>query len=311
MGTNRTNWLGVELRHFAALAAVQRHGSFRAAASNLGYVQSAVSQQIARLEQLVGSRLVERTRGAGNVTLTPAGEVLLAHAEAILSELQAARADLAALVGGGSAALRVGVFHSAATRLMPNILRELARRAPDLRVIPRESATDTALFALVEEGALDVAFGDLPLEPGPFEWCELMSDPCVMLVEAGSELDVDRAREPSLARIAGMPLIKQPGWRMSARIETELRATGTEPRFVLASDTDAAVQPLVAAGIGSAIVRGLAVDRPQPGTATLELRALPPARVALFWHERRHANAALRVFREVACDVCDHFAANR
>ena len=95
-------WLGIELRHLAALEAVAREGSFRRAATSLGYVQSAISQQIAALERAVGQRLVERSRGGVRVELTEAGELVLQHADAILARLKAAQADVAALAAGQS-----------------------------------------------------------------------------------------------------------------------------------------------------------------------------------------------------------------
>ena len=90
-------WLGVELRHLAALQAVAEEGSFGRAATRLGYTQSAVSQQIATLERLVGVRLVERPGGPRPVSITEAGTVLLRHADGIVARLRAAQADLAAL----------------------------------------------------------------------------------------------------------------------------------------------------------------------------------------------------------------------
>ena len=88
------HWLGVELRHLAALEAVDAEGSFGRAAIKLGYTQSAISQQIATLERIVGERLVERPGGPRPVALTEAGRMLLRHAKAIMARLQAAQADL-------------------------------------------------------------------------------------------------------------------------------------------------------------------------------------------------------------------------
>src|ERR1051325_2054596 len=89
-------WLGVELRHFLALEAVARERSFAKAAAALGYTQSAVSQQIATLERLVGQKLVERPGGPKPVSLTEAGRLLLTHAEAIAARVAAAPAGVPA-----------------------------------------------------------------------------------------------------------------------------------------------------------------------------------------------------------------------
>src|SRR4029079_1518765 len=107
---------GVEIRHLAALAAVAEEGSFRRAATRLGYVQSAISEQIATLERIVGQQLVVRSRGAGAVELTDAGDVLLAHANAILARVKAAEADLGALADGSARSLRLGLLPSAGGR---------------------------------------------------------------------------------------------------------------------------------------------------------------------------------------------------
>src|SRR3954470_20827277 len=115
-------WLGVELRHLAALQAIAEEGSFGRAAKRLGYTQSAVSQQLATLERIVGEKLVERPGGPRPVALTEAGRLLLRHAEAIVARLQAAQADLQALRSGESGVLRVGTFQSVGARLLPEIM---------------------------------------------------------------------------------------------------------------------------------------------------------------------------------------------
>lgn len=90
-------WSGVELRHLVALRAVAQEGSFRRAALRLGYVQSAISHQIAALESLTGKRLIDRSRGTRPIALTTAGVILLAHADAVIDRVRVAQAELAAL----------------------------------------------------------------------------------------------------------------------------------------------------------------------------------------------------------------------
>jgi DNA-binding transcriptional LysR family regulator len=296
---------GIEIRHLAALEAVAEEGSFRRAATRLGYVQSAISEQIASLERLVGQRLVDRSRGTGPVELTEAGEVLLTHARAIVARVKAAEADVAALADGGAGSLRIGIYQSVATRILPRALRRYAREWPQVTVLPREAPTDAGLFGLVEGGELELTFADLPLPDGPFDYVELLRDPYVLVVPAGSPLA--RAGRPAgLDDVAELPLIGHWTCRVLPRVEAELRGLGVEPNFVFRSDITATVQAMVGAGVGSAIVPRLTVDAADPSTALVDLddqMPVQPRVIALAWHRDRYRSPAALGFVEAAKEV--------
>src|SRR5581483_11072710 len=215
-------WLGVEVRHLAALQAVAQEGTFRGAAARLGYTQSAISQQIATLERLVGTRLIERPGGPRAVFLTDAGRLLLRHAEAIVARLQAAEADLTTLLEGGAGSLRVGTFQSAGARILPELVRRFREAWPRVDVLLTESASDPELLACVERGELDLAFAMPPLPDGPFAMVELMRDPWVLLVPADSEL-ASRQESPSLREVAQLPLIGSRRCRSRHRAHPDAR----------------------------------------------------------------------------------------
>src|ERR671923_3081057 len=141
-------WLGLDLRHLVALKAIADEGSFGKAAEKLGYTQSAVSQQIATLERIVGLRLVERPGGPRPISLTEPGRILLRHAEAIQARLLAAKADMAALEAGDVGRLRVGTFQSVGTRVLPTLLRRFSEERPLVDVVLRESSDESELLDL-------------------------------------------------------------------------------------------------------------------------------------------------------------------
>jgi DNA-binding transcriptional LysR family regulator len=301
---SRDCWLGIEFRHLVAVSTVAEEGSFRRAAERLGYVQSAISQQVAYLESRVGTRLLDRSRGSARVTLTTAGEVFLEHAGEIMVRFQAASAELSALSNGASGSLRVGVFDRVASRLMPTILTRLQSRLPGVRIAATETATDGALFELVERGSLDLAFADLPLEAGPFESLELFSDPLTLVVGASCPLgEVDQLRR--LEDLGELPLIGSRGCRSLPRIESHLRSRGIQVEFAYHAETLSAVHSLVAAGIGAAILPRMATPEGDPQTRAISLdELLPPRRTALYWHRDRPPTAAMIGFREVAQGLC-------
>src|SRR5215213_10576994 len=100
----------------------------------------------------------------------------LAALEAVATE-----ADLIALADGAAGSLRVGIYQSVGTRILPRALRRYAREWPQVTVLPREAPTDAGLFELVESGELELTFADLPLPDGPFDYVELLRDPYVLL----------------------------------------------------------------------------------------------------------------------------------
>jgi DNA-binding transcriptional LysR family regulator len=299
-------WIGIELRHLVALEAVAREGSFGRAATSLGYTQSAVSQQIAALERIVGARLVERPGGPRPVSLTEAGELLLRHAEAIVARLAAAQADLTALADGAAGVLRVGIYQSVGARVLPELMRRFSAAWPLVEIQLTESADDSDLLAAVERGELDLTFADLPLTEGPFESVELLRDPYVLLLPPSSPL-ADRAEPPSLRELAKLDLIGHRSWRSLRRVEAAMR----DPlRFVFRSDQNGTVQGLVAAGVGAALLPRLAVEPADDGVVRIDLDGrVPPRLIALVWHRDRYRSPAARAFVETALEVCAEIGA--
>jgi DNA-binding transcriptional LysR family regulator len=295
-------WLGVEFRHLAALAAIAEEGSFRAAADRLGYVQSAVSQQIAALERALGARLIDRSRGSQPVALTEAGRVLLGHFEEILAKLGAAWADVEALDAGRAGLVRVATTPSVEARIVPSVLPRLARDTL-IRVSVTPCDDEAACAALVD-GRVDAAFVSTPLGDGPLVGHRLIEDRLVLLVPADAP-PARRGTAPSLAEIGAIALI---GRRGSADAEVafrELEARGIEPRIVYESDDDATIHALVGSGIGAAIVPAMSVDWDDEAVAALPIEELPAPRIlTLVWHADRLLTPTLEKFCDETIAAC-------
>jgi molybdate transport repressor ModE-like protein len=295
-------WLGVELRHLAALDAVETEGSFGRAAAKLGYTQSAVSQQIATLERIVGEKLVERPGGPRPIALTEAGELLLRHARAIVSRLQAAQSDLAALSAGEAGSLRVGIFQSVGAKILPEVMRRYARAWPNVDVELRESHSDSVLADLVERGELDLSFVQLPLDNPSLETMLVLQDDYVLVTSADSGFAAGRT--PSLREIAEQPLIGYRNCRATEIVVDQIRATGREPHFVFRTDENGVVQGLAGAGIGVAILPRLAVD---PNDESVRITALGPRlprrQVGIARHQDRYHSPAAKAFVATALEV--------
>jgi DNA-binding transcriptional LysR family regulator len=303
----RDRWLGIELRHFAALDAIAAERSFRGAAERLGYVQSAISRQIAQLEELTGSRLIERARGPKPVYLTESGEVLLGHAYEILASIDSAKSELAATDARSAEEVRIGLFPGAPTRIVAAALPAFGKQYPGVRVSASETVSDAPLFDLLRKGQVDIAVAHLPADPGAFAACELLRVPWVLVVPAGAAI-ASSATTPTLAQIARLPLIGFKSQRLEPWIEPRMR-TEVEPQIVFRCDAAHTAQALIGAGLGAALIPRLAVQEGDPRTTVIELGdLLQSVSIGLVWSRHRTLPTGIVQFRELARQVCSDFA---
>ena len=271
------SWLGVELRHLAALEAVAREGTFGRAAVSLGYTQSAISQQIQTLERLVGERLLERPGGPRAVSLTEAGALLLRHAESIIARLHAAQADMAALSQGQSGALRIGTFQSVGAKVLPGRDASLPRRLASRRARADASRRPTTTCSGSSSAASSSSRSRCcRRSKGRSSPQEILRDPYVLLVPADHELGgLERA---SIADLGDLTLIGNRACRSTALAEGELVQRGVTVDVAFRSDDNGTVQGLVGAGFGAALVPLLTVDRNDARVSVLEIEPEIPHR---------------------------------
>ena len=141
------------------VVAVAEHGSFTRAAESCYVVQSALSHQIARLEQDLGVRLFHRT--SRQVRLSAAGAAFLPIARQCLDAADRARAEAAAAVGEIRGPLSVGVIPTVAAVDVPEALRAFRDRHPGVQVRLSTGGSEDFLRQ-VAGGSLDLAFLGLP-----------------------------------------------------------------------------------------------------------------------------------------------------
>src|SRR5581483_4398106 len=136
------------------LCEVVRRGSFSGAAEALSYTQSAVSQAIARLEAETGATLIVRDRRG--VRPTDAGAALVAHAQEIFAQVEAAEAEVGAVLGLRSGKLRVASFPSAGATLMPVAVAEFRAQHPDIALTLAEGEPEE-IAPRLKAGEFDLA----------------------------------------------------------------------------------------------------------------------------------------------------------
>ena len=171
---------GMELRQLRYFVTLAEELHFGRAAEREHIVQSALSQQVQRLERELGVRLLERS--THHVSLTAAGAVLLVEARQILAHVDRAAAVTRSATGA-PAPLRVGII-DASYDSMPQILHEVQARYPGL-VIHQVEASVPGQYQQLTDGRLDVGIGRAALAPPQVASLLFRQDPLGVLVPSG------------------------------------------------------------------------------------------------------------------------------
>jgi DNA-binding transcriptional LysR family regulator len=260
------------------LKEVAYRGSFSAAAQALSYTQSAISQQIAALEAEAGMALLERhPRG---VSLTAAGQTLVAHAEGILARLDAADEALSAIAGLRGGRLRMASFPTAGATLMPLAIATFRSSYPDVALTLVEGEPEEIVPRL-RAGELDLALlfefaGETLLQPD-MERLELTEDP--MYLALPSDHPLASRRRLRLEDLRDQSWVQTSLASPCARhVVRSCHAAGFEPIVSFESDDYQTVQGLVAAGVGVALIPELALSVVREDIVIRALSPRPPAR---------------------------------
>jgi DNA-binding transcriptional LysR family regulator len=293
----------LQIRHLAALRAVAAEGSFGRAGQRLGFSQSAISQQITGLEQVIGQRVFDRPGGPRRPELTAAGQALLVHAEAILDRIETAGQELDDLRAGTSGRLVIGTFQSVSVKLLPAIIGRILAESPglDIRVVETDYQED--LVAGLHSGELDVAFMEVPIADDRIDTIEVSRDPFVIVLPGDQR---ETAPEPyPMTELVGQSIIGSQPCSCQDLIDDRLRRVGITPQYVFRTNDNGAVQAMVKTGMGVAIMPLLAVETADPEVAVRFLDPAPEPRVIVLGTLRgRTRTAATDRFVELAVRTC-------
>ena len=253
----------LNLTHLRVLEAVARHGSVTEAAKELHYSQPSASHHLGRLEAATGAKLIQRV-GRG-IRLTPEGELLAQRATEILGRVDQASVELAAHLGLRAGRVRLAGFQTVLSTLVPKAAAELSRSHPEIELNLVDAHPAEGL-KMLRAGHVDIALifrdADTPLEEEGFRLTHVLEDPLYLVSDRPRQRLEDHRDS---AWVGGCE-------RCQAATIRACQRAGFSPRIAYACDDTVVTQSLVAAGMGVAIINGLALHAHRaPGVHATEL----------------------------------------
>jgi DNA-binding transcriptional LysR family regulator len=288
-----------QLRYLIALAE-ERH--FTRAAAREHIAQPALSQQIRRLEDELDLALVQRT--TRRVTITDAGELLVARARRILAEVDAAQTELQALSGIQSGRVIVGALHTMGPIDVSLALATFHERYPGVELTVREQSSEE-LAEMLRVDELDLAFLSVTerIESHGLGLHQLVSEELVAALPQNHRLAA--RRRIRIAELADEQFISfREGARLRELLTTAARNAGYEPRIKLESNESQRIRRLVSRGLGVAVLPRSDAEAPGADIATANL--IDPALtrdITLAWRKDRRHTPATTEFLKLAREI--------
>jgi LysR family transcriptional regulator, hydrogen peroxide-inducible genes activator len=238
-----------QLEYFLEAA---RQRNFTRAAARLHLAQAALSEQIRKLEDDLGTKLFHR--GKRETVLTAAGETLRQHAEALLDRAAAARTAVHDLVGLRSGKLSIGAVPSVSACLLPQAIATFREKHARVELALHEG-TSEQVAQWVESGRVEFGIVQMPTTASDFDVEPLFTEPFVLLVPENHPAAAQKST--SLQKLREESFIFYKG-RARDTAMSACRSAGFEPRIACESSELETIRALVGAGLGVAILPQLA-----------------------------------------------------
>lgn len=285
----------LNLDQLQALVEVIERGSISAAAKRLNLTQPAVSLQIRELEARLGMPLLRRA--GRRATPTSAGRELADHARTIFETTRRALTVVRRHRDGSLGQVRIGAGNAALHYFLLPILQRLRREHPAIELVVSTGNTPEIVGRL-DRNLIDLGFTGLPADPGPFESIHVRD---MNLVAILPERGMDAQEVVTPGDIEGLPLITLPQQSNLAQLTRDwLRSGGVEMRTAMEIDSLDAIQQVVAARLGVALVPEPALTRGAPVDGLVSRPLDPPLTLRLGLMYRRNApdDPALAIVRD-------------
>ena len=238
----------MEIRQLEALVGIADHGTFSGAAAVLGTVQSNISTRIARLENELGTELVNRATGS----LTESGEMVVLRARRILSELGAIASDVSELSAEIHGKVSLGMIGTAGRWIVPLLLEAQRRTYPHIALRITEGSNSTIEPQLVH-GQLDIAVLAWPALADELSQVDLFSEDLVVIVDRDHE--IARSESITLAQLAQYELmLPLSGTPIRREIDEACREQGVELHPLIEVDGLRTIASMTFDGYGPSIL---------------------------------------------------------